>query len=176
MKKTVVVLLCILIAASGCSQQRREPKGQAPLPGGALMISPEQIGHLQELARQAPKNAEAWTALGNALMDTSRFSEAVDAYKKALVLDPKNVNARVDMGTCLKNSGRPEEAIEEYRKAIKIEPNHLNAHMNMGVVLIYNLHRKNEGVKEFEKYLALAPDAPNAADIRRAVQELKAQK
>ena len=174
MKKQIVVLMLVLIAAAGC-QQRQEPKNQVVYPGGVMMKSPEEIKALEQLAQQAPKNATGWIGLGNALMDSNRYSEAVDAYQKALALDPKNVDVRVDMGTCLKNSGRPQEALAEYRKAIKINPAHLNAHLNSGVVLTYDLYNKQEGIKEFEKYLALAPNAPNAEEIRKIVNDLKAQ-
>jgi cytochrome c-type biogenesis protein CcmH/NrfG len=174
MKKTVVMIMLVLIAAAGCSQQRQEPKGQAGYPGGAVMMkSPEEIQQLEQLAKQAPKNADAWILLGNALMDSSRFGEAVDAYQKALALTPKNVDVRVDMGTCLKNSGRPQQAIEEFRKAIQINPGHLYAHRNMGVVLAFDLKDKKGAAKEFEKYLELAPNAPDAGEIRQLVQKLK---
>ena len=174
MKKRFLVLVFVLIAAVGCSQQRQEPKGQAGYPGGAAVVmSPEEMRLLEQAAKQSPKNAAAWIALGNALMDSNRFGEAADAYQKALALDPQNVDVRVDMGTCLKNSGRPQQAVEEYRKAIKMNPNHIYAHRNMGVVLAFDLKDKKEAAKEFEKYLALAPNAPDAGEIRQMVQNLK---
>jgi tetratricopeptide (TPR) repeat protein len=174
MRKRVLVFVLVLIAATGCSQQRQEPKSPAGYPGGpAVLVSPEVMRALEQTAKQSPKNAAAWTAFGNALMDSNRYGEAADAYQKALALDPKNVDVRVDMGTCLKNSGRPQLALEEYRKASKLDPNHLFAHRNMGVVLAFDLKDKKEAVKEFEKYLALAPNAPDAGEIRQMVQNLK---
>ncbi len=175
MKKTVAVIVLVLIAAAGCSRQSQEPKGQAAYPA-PVMKSPEEIKLLEQMAKQEPKNSAGWTALGNALMDSNRYTEAVDAYRKSLDLDPSNVAVRVDMGTCLKNSGRPKEAVEEYRKAIKINPNHVNAHRNLGVVLAFELRDNKGAVKEFEKYLELAPNAPDAGDIRRAVAQLQAAK
>jgi len=174
MRKRFLVLVLVLIAAAGCSQQRQEPKGQAGSPGGpAVATSPEVMRLLEQTAKQSPKNAAAWIALGNALMDSNRFGEAADAYQKALVLDPKNVDVRVDMGTCLKNSGKPQQAVEEYRKAIKLNPNHVYAHRNMGVVLAFDLKDKKEAAKEFEKYLELAPNAPDTGEIRQMIQNLK---
>lgn len=174
MRYRVLVVVLVLIVATGCSQQRQEPKGQAGYPGGAaVVISPEEMRLLEQAAKQSPKNAAAWIALGNALMDSNRFGEAADAYQKALALDPKNVDVLVDMGTCLKNSGRPLQAVEEYRKAIKMNPNHVYAHRNMGVVLAFDLKDKKEAAREFEKYLALAPNAPDAGEIRQMVQNLK---
>lgn len=173
MKKTTVLIALVLISAAGCSDQRQQPKGQPGMPGAIMMKSPEEIRQLEQLAKQAPKNPEGWTMLGNALMDSNRFVEAVDAYQKALALNPKDVNVRVDLGTCYRNSGRPQQAIEEYRKALKINPNHINANRNMGVVLAYDLNDKKNAAKAFEKYLQLAPAAPDAGEIRQLVQSLK---
>jgi cytochrome c-type biogenesis protein CcmH/NrfG len=177
MKRAVLFVVLVLAMVTGCDQQRQAPKGgQAPMPGGPVMKSPEEIRQLEQLARQSPKSAEAWTMLGNALMDSNRFAEAADAYGKSLDLEPKNVNVRVDRGTCLRNMGKPKEAIEEYRKALKIDPNHVNANRNTGVVLTYDLNDKKGAIKAFEKYLEVAPMAPDAAQIRQLVQELKASK
>jgi tetratricopeptide (TPR) repeat protein len=177
MKKIVVLIVLVLIAAAGCTQQKQEQKGQGAYPPGAApMVTPGQIKLLEETAKANPKNADAWTALGNALMDSGRFSEAIGAYQKSLDIDPKNVDVRVDMGTCYKNIAKPERAIEEYRRALKINPNHPFAHRNSGVVLAFDLHDKAQGIKEFEKYLDLAPNAPDAGQIRHTIQQLKAGK
>jgi tetratricopeptide (TPR) repeat protein len=109
-------------------------------------------------------------------MDSRRFSEAINAYEKSLALDPKNVNVRVDMGTCYRGVGKFDKAVEEYRKALKINPNFPNGHRNLGVVLAMDLHNKEEGIKEFKKYLELVPDAPDAATIRHTIEELASRK
>ncbi|OGW35176.1 MAG: hypothetical protein A2010_04925 [Nitrospirae bacterium GWD2_57_9] len=176
MKRTLVLIVLVVIALAGCNQQRQDQKGQVPYPGGPLMKSPEEIRQLEQLAKQAPDNAEAWTMLGNALMDANRFAEAVEAYQKSLAIDPKNVNVRVDLGTCFRNSGRPQQAVEEYKKALKIDPRHINGNRNMGVVLAYDLNDKKGAVKAFEKYLELASTAPDAGEIRQLVQNLKTGK
>jgi tetratricopeptide (TPR) repeat protein len=76
------------------------------------------------------------------------------------------------MGTCYRGVGQPEKAIEEYRKGPKIDPRPM-AHMNAGIVLAFDLGRKAEDVKEFKKTLELAPNAPNAADIRQEIKKLR---
>jgi tetratricopeptide (TPR) repeat protein len=138
------------------------------------VISPMQIDQLQQTAKAAPKNSQAWVSLGDALMDSRRFGEAIEAYQKGLALDPKNVNARVDLGTCYRGIGKFDKAVEEYRKALAIQPNHSNGHRNLGVVLSYDLHDTAQGVKEFKKYLELAPNAPDADAVRQSIRELSA--
>jgi tetratricopeptide (TPR) repeat protein len=107
-------------------------------------------------------------------MDTYRFNEAIAAYQNALELDPKNVDVRVDMAICYRNIGNPQKAVEEFRKAITINPNHLNAHRNLGVVLAFDLGDKKQAAKEWEEYLRLAPNAPDANQLRQEIAKLKA--
>ena len=182
MKRALLVLLIATAVIVGCKQQQQAQwsqgqAGQSPVVASPPMLkSPQEIQQLETLAKANPKNADAWIALGNAQMDAQRFAEAIISYQRSLDIDPKNVNVRVDMGTCYRGVGQPEKAVEEYRKAMKYDPRHAMAHMNSGVVLAFDLGRKAEAVKEFEKYLELDPNAPNAADIRQEIQKLKAAK
>jgi tetratricopeptide (TPR) repeat protein len=80
------------------------------------------------------------------------------------------------MGTSYRGIGKFDLAVEEYRKALKIDPNFPNGHRNLGVVLSYDLHDTAQGLKEFKKYLELAPDAPDVEAIKKSVQELSAAK
>jgi len=179
MNKTVSILIAFLFALgiSGC--QKEETKQQQMSYTGAPMMqapfpSPVQIDQLQQAAKAAPKNAQAWTKLGDALMDSQRFSEAVEAYGKSLALEPKNVNVLVDQGTCYRGVGKFDKAVEQYQKALKIDPNFPNGHRNLAVVLAFDQGKKKEGLKEFQKYLEVAPNAPDAGQVRQAIQELSA--
>ena len=68
------------------------------------------------------------------------------------------------------------EAIEEYKKASQIDPKHPMARMNAGVVYAFDLGRNQDAVTSFEKYLELAPNAPNADQIRQEINRLKGMK
>ena len=176
MKKLIISVL-LIFAVVGC-QKKEEPKQQFDLPSGSAgpVQSMEQLKLLKEAVAKDPKNVDTWISLGNMLMDTSRFSEAADAYEKALAIDPKNVDVRVDMGTCYRNMGNPDMAAKAYRKALELNPQHLQAHKNLGIVLAYDLKDTSSAVKEFEAALAIAPNAPDAEQLRQKIQELKASK
>jgi len=176
MKKILsIVTVLFMFMTYGC-QQQKEQKQQQTTPLAAPGISPLQIEQLQAATRMSPKSAQAWISLGDALMDSRRFGEAVEAYQKGLELDPKNVNARVDMGTSYRGIGKFDKAVDEYRKAIKIDPNFPNAHRNLAVVLSFDLRDTAQGIKEFNKYIELAPNAPDIEAVRQTVRELTAGK
>lgn len=171
MRKVLFVIMALVMAASvGCKKESPPiTGGKAPSP----QETQKEIDVLKEIVKKDPSNANAWLRLGNTAMDSQRYQEAVEAYQKALELDPKNVDARVDMGTCYRNMGQPENAVEEYRKAIALDPNHSNAHRNLGVVLGYDLGRKDEAASEFEAYLRILPNAPDAQTIKEEIARLK---
>lgn len=173
MKKIFIFILLVLILSS--CQKKEQPMTQGQ-PKAGLIQTQGDIARLQEAVKAEPKNVRAWIELGNIMMDTSRFAEAIEAYQKVLDLDPKNVDVRVDMGTCYRNIGKPDIAAKEYRKALEINPNHLNGHKNLAIVLSQDLKDRLQAIKEFEKYLSLVPNAPDAAQIKQEIQRLRGAK
>ena len=180
MKRIVLLALVVLTLSAGCKQQQQQSQwgqgqaGQNPVVAPPPMVmNSSEIQKLESIAKENPKSASAWIMLGNALMDAQRFAEAIIAYQRSLDIDPKNVDVRVDMGTCYRGVGQPERAIEEYKKGAQYNPRHPMAYMNAGVVYAFDLGKKAEAIKAFEKYLELSPAAPNAADIRQEIQKLK---
>ena len=172
MNKVIVVAVVSLITlvTIGCRQQEQKQQPVNYVPGAPP--AQLQIDQMMQAAKMAPKNAQVWINLGNALMDAQRFGEAVDAYGKALTLEPKNVPVLVDQGTCYRGIGQFDKAVLQYRKALKIDPNFPNGHRNLGVVLAFDLHNKAEGIKEVKRYLELEPNGPDADSARKALQEL----
>lgn len=172
MKKLLLICLVFCVFLSNC-QKKEEPKVQTPVSPN-FQAAQNRIMQLQDSVNKDPKNLVAWVELGNVLMDSGRFQEAIAAYQKSLDMDRNNVNVRVDMGTCYRNMRQPDKAAEEYRKAIAINPNHPNAHRNLAVVLAFDLNNKKAAVKELEQYIKLAPHAPDAQKIRDLLAKLKA--
>jgi cytochrome c-type biogenesis protein CcmH/NrfG len=173
MRILLCAVLVVMFGLVGCKQKGSDKQVVAP---PQVLITAQQIDSLRSIAKMNPGKADGWIALGNALMDSQQFNEAVDAYQKALAIDPKNVDVRVDMGTCMRGMGKPEAAVAEFRKALKIAPSHLNAHRNLGVVLGFDLKDREGAVKELKTLLELAPNLPDAAQIRDAIAQLQAGK
>jgi regulator of sirC expression with transglutaminase-like and TPR domain len=52
----------------------------------------------------------------------------------------------------------------------------LNAHRNLGVVLGFDLKDREGALKEFKTYLELAPNTPDAVQIKEVIAQLQAAK
>jgi len=172
--KKFLALAFILLTIAACQQkQEQSPHSQEPTGAGQLL---EEIPILEDAVKRDPGNADAWISLGNARMDSSRFSGAIDAYQKALDIDPKNVNVRVDMGICYRNVGKSDMAVKEFREAIKIDPKHVNARKNLAIVLAYDMRDNAQAIKEFEKAIELAPGAQDVPRMKMEIERLKTGK
>ena len=178
MKKiTIIALIIFAVALVGCKAKESSPPltpKNLPSAGGRISFTDE-IKSLEKVLEKAPKDLATLIKLGNLLMDAGRNEEAVSAYGRALEIDSNNQNVRVDMGVCYRRMGRPDIGVETIRKAIAMQPNHAMAHQNLGVILYDDFQQYPEAIKEFEIYLKLSPNAPNAQGIRELIQNLKSQ-
>jgi tetratricopeptide (TPR) repeat protein len=176
MKRIVVIAVALLVTLMFIGCERQEQKQQQFNYSPAAPPAQLQLDQMEQAAKMAPTNAQAWINLGNTLMDAQRFGEAVEAYSKALALEPKNVPVLVDQGTCYRGIGKFDKAVEQYRKALKIDPNFPNGHLNLGVVLGFDLNRKAEAIKELKRYLELAPSGAGADTARQALNAFSTRK
>jgi len=179
---SVLVIVVLTFFSLSCTEKEGDnykppafPQGQGGgiSPSSVPLQNDNEVNLLKEILSKDPNNLQALIQLGNISMDTKRFSEAVDAYGRALEIDPKNVDVRVDMGTCYRGLGDPLRAIEEYKKALTYNPQHLYAYKNMGVVLAFDLHRNEEAIQAFQTYLKLSPNAPDALQVSDIINDLK---
>lgn len=78
------------------------------------------------------------------------------------------------MGLEAMTRGENEEALDQYRNAIRIDPERADAHRAAGLAAARS-GRTGEALRAFERYLALAPEAPDGDAIRARIVTLRAQ-
>jgi tetratricopeptide (TPR) repeat protein len=82
--------------------------------------------------------------------------------------------SQVRRGESALEQGRGEEALESFRAAIENEPANAAAHRGLGMA--YAMQGNDaQALQSYEKYLRLAPKAPDANEIRQSIGELKAR-
>jgi cytochrome c-type biogenesis protein CcmH/NrfG len=157
------------------------PGGPAPLPGGpvpspnAHLETERRIAVGQQIVARDPKNVQAWIQLGNDYFDTHRPQQSVDAYAKALALEPNNPDVLTDQGVMYRELKQFDKAIANFRKANQVKPDHVQSLFNIGVVYQNDLKDSAKALQAWERVVQVAPASPQAADARRAIDEIKAQ-
>ena len=161
-------------ASQAPGQPAAQPSGQAkqdnqpPIPPelAAKIVSMEQ----NVLAN--PKDAHNWTDLGNLYFDTGQSRKAASAYERSLALAPDNADVLTDLGIMYRELGEYDKAVTSFRRASSVNPRHENAMFNEGVVLYFDLKRKDDAMKAWQRLLAVnpaarAPDGQSVSDVIR---------
>lgn len=74
---------------------------------------------------------------GKLAFSAKRYTEAVDAYRKAIAADPEKAGAKIDLGVALAKLGKYKEAVAQFEAAIKLAPDNSTAHYNLGKVYFF---------------------------------------
>ena len=97
-----------------------------------------------------PGNAEIINGLGDADHPVGRLKEAVEMYKKSILLNPLKPITHMNLGNALTTGGRFEEAIPYFKTVLELNPQHQRAHMYIGRNYIM-MGKPNVALEEMQK-------------------------
>jgi len=80
---------------------------------------------------------------GDKLYQNGHIHEAVEEFKKALLIDPSNVNVHNSLGVCYGVLGVYKKAFEEFKTAIRLNNNEIMAIYNAGLINLFMGNRDN---------------------------------
>jgi tetratricopeptide (TPR) repeat protein len=124
-----------------------------------------------------PDNSEAWLALGGLYSETGQTERSQEAFTRVAEIDPRNAyETFFNIGVLIENKPDPtpaeeRRALEAFRKSVEIKPDFAKGHLR----LAYAQLRSGDlsGARgSFERYLELAPDAPDSGEVRSMVSAL----
>jgi len=104
-----------------------------------------------------PKQAEAWSNLGNTLLAKGQFVEAVEVYRKAISVRPSLADAHNNLARALIQLGETEEAQKSLQKALLFNPNYAEAYSNLAH-LFEREGRLEAAVRNLRQALVWKPD------------------
>jgi Flp pilus assembly protein TadD len=112
-------------------------------------------------------SADAYNGLVSVYTAQRKVDEAAEAGKKAAELSAASggavsPEAAYNQAVVLWNAGKVAEAKVLFEQVIAGNPNHAEAHYQLGMALVNEGNLKG-AAGEFETYLKLAPNGPNAA-------------
>ena len=118
--------------------------------------------------------SQIYIGKGNALLKLKRDAEAVEAYNHSAEFAANQGLAYFNVCAVLYNIGNTHDSAAACRKCVQADPSRANAWFVLASDLFADLPVTAQGkvvaspeTKDaLEKYLALAPDGPHAADVK----------
>ncbi|MDX1383639.1 MAG: tetratricopeptide repeat protein [Thermoanaerobaculia bacterium] len=114
---------------------------------------------------QNPRDFAATHQLGVALRGLRRYPQAIDKLSQAKRMNPSDAVALYDLGVAEALDQRWADAINTLDAAIRKSPGIAYAYYYRGTAA-GKMNRKDLLVLDFDRFLKLAPDAPEAAQAR----------
>ncbi|HEY0715335.1 MAG TPA: tetratricopeptide repeat protein [Polyangia bacterium] len=108
----------------------------------------------------------AFAALLNVCLVSDRYDTALYYARARLREQPQNWSLRYLAATLALAAGQEERAVEELQRLIDERPKRPEPHYLMGVVARDHLRDKKLAVTSFNRYLAMSPTGPHAAEAR----------
>jgi len=114
---------------------------------------------LEDLIRQEPELADAWSLLGNVNLKRGRKQQALDSFRRALALKPDNNFLMLNIVKTLAGSGEVAAAADENLRFLKSFPGDPALLEQLGYIRLLQ-DRTDEALKILNQALALDPTAP----------------
>jgi len=119
------------------------------------------------LYRQFPGNVAAEERLGQLLVETKRYAEAIPYLEKAVAHDPTAAN-RLALGTAYQMNHEPEKGLAELAQAVAAAPESYDLHMRYGREL-RDARQFVPAANQFSAAAKLKPDSREAWNEMAAV-------
>jgi tetratricopeptide (TPR) repeat protein len=72
---------------------------------------------------------------GKLALESRRYAEAADEFRKAIAANRDSISAHVNLGAVLVATGDLKGAAEQYEETLRIDPEYTNAHYNLAILL-----------------------------------------
>jgi len=111
----------------------------------------------EELAKAAPRNAEAISLYGDSLWAAGLFEEAEGKYRDALAINPELARGFHGMARSMLARSRLAEAMNQVQAALKLSPRDLEIHHTVGAIY-ERMHKFEEAAGAYGNYVNLLPN------------------
>ena len=138
-----------------------------------MMPPPRVQATLQTAAARRPGDFRIQYAAGVRMVRTDPEGSA-GYFRAALALRPDDLAVINGLAHALHSARTAEEAAQHYLRAIQLDPTFALPWRDAGLVLV-EVRQVNHAAKALERYLQLAPDAPEAPKIRDFLQSIRVQ-
>lgn len=120
-----------------------------------------------------PGSEQAAMNLGALLYDDRRYADAIAVYRRALATQPTSVALRNNLAESYRAAGRTQDSRREFEAILRDQPGYAPAHYGLALLFDDQLRDPARAVAHYRRYLALAPDAPDADRVRGWLQRIE---
>ena len=120
-------------------------------------LYPQAIELYNEIEKEGESSAELYQKMGYAYQQNSQLMMALNAYKKADILQPDNFWTNRKIALCYRLLGDNENALKIYRHADFIKPDNLSVQLQI-VNCLTDLKKYDEALKELNTLNKKYPD------------------
>jgi len=128
----------------------------------ALGRNREAADELRIYVHDHPRDADAWSNLGNALDALGQTDEALDAFTRAVDVNPNNGLSQRNLALQYLQKNDFDNAVAHAREGVRLTPGDPDAHNLLGLALI-GQQKVDEAVAEFRTSLQLRPTNNDAS-------------
>jgi tetratricopeptide (TPR) repeat protein len=134
----------------------------------------EEADHaFQNALKIDPDSIPALTNRGIANVMMKRYGEAVPILRKALEKNDQSAVCHYFLGQALANLGLFDEAENELVVSLKLGKEQMKEAHRILAIIYSSRGAKKQAAKALETYLKLAPDTPDADQIKESIRRLK---
>lgn len=119
----------------------------------------EAVRSLESVVRQAPKDDQAYTMLGDAYRGAGDFANAVKSYEQAMRINYGDYQPHLKLGIVLMEHGKTGRALTEFEEAMKFGADDPLVHYNYALAL-HELGRGQEALEHWRIARDAEPDNP----------------
>jgi len=118
--------------------------------------------------------AEERLYLANIATNMGKTDEAINLYKKALIVRPGSARIHYNLAVLLASSGKNDEAVKHYTEALRIEPNNPEIHNNLGAALLLK-GNVDAAIRHFREALRIQPGNADIENNLKAALKARAK-
>jgi tetratricopeptide (TPR) repeat protein len=145
------------ILADGRQLLVRLENGQLAEPAGQPHLNFDDESQPTAVVSPSAPSATDWFHQGCELEEQGRLTEALDAYRQALLVGGPQADACFNLANVLYALGEKGPAAERYQQAVELDSSFASAWNNLGNVLA-ELGAHTDAVRAYEQALVLMPD------------------
>ena len=119
-----------------------------------------------------PEYANGYVGRAQVYIKKKDFVKAMEQLSEAQKLEPNNPEAFYQKGVIHGYQQKVQEAIDSFKQCLEVHPQHAYANYQIGLAY-YQIKRTDLTIVHLERFLTLAPTAPEAEQVRRLLSSLR---